>query len=193
MKNTIILCFGLTLSLAVAEPEKIARFETTDGKVYEQAKITKVEPDGLTVIHAGGAAKIQFERMSAELQKKYGYDAEKAKQFKSDALLSEAINRSKALGEEIEKLRKELDQNLAEVTAAIKLRAQTKWKDDYRMVEYEIKLQTAAYLELVDYRGQKDVKSIVDKAEDKWGENYRMVVYEIKNQTEARDRINSRR
>jgi hypothetical protein len=49
---------------------------------YEQVEITKVEPDGVRIMHKAGAAKLKFEQLPPDLQKKYGFSAEKAKAFR---------------------------------------------------------------------------------------------------------------
>jgi len=54
---------------------------TTEGKVYKEVTIRKVEPDGLAIMHAEGMAKVPFTKLSQEIQKKHGYDPEKAKEF----------------------------------------------------------------------------------------------------------------
>jgi len=60
MKTLFILI--LTIALASAA-EKIGRLETSDGKVFESATVTKVEPHAITVMHSGGMAKIPLERL----------------------------------------------------------------------------------------------------------------------------------
>ena len=56
---------------------------TTDGVTYKSVCILKVMPDGLLVEHSQqgggvGMAKLKFENLSADLQQRYGYDAQKA-------------------------------------------------------------------------------------------------------------------
>jgi hypothetical protein len=69
----LILCFG---SLAFADD-----FKTIDGKEYKNAKVSRVEPDGIVITFSGGIVKIPFTELSPELQTKYGYDKEKAAEF----------------------------------------------------------------------------------------------------------------
>ncbi|HPF99838.1 MAG TPA: hypothetical protein PLE77_07200 [Kiritimatiellia bacterium] len=42
--------------------------------VYKGCKVTRVEPDGITVNHASGVAKVLFVSLPKDLQDKYGYD-----------------------------------------------------------------------------------------------------------------------
>lgn len=51
---------------------------TTSGTKYENVTVTLVEPDGLSISHEAGVAKVPFTSLSPELQTKYGYDQEKA-------------------------------------------------------------------------------------------------------------------
>lgn len=49
---------------------------------YEDVEVKKVEPDGVRVDHKYGAAKIRFENLPEDLQKKYGFKADAAKEFR---------------------------------------------------------------------------------------------------------------
>jgi hypothetical protein len=71
-----ILCFA---SIALADD-----FKTTKGKEYKNAKVNRVEPDGIVISFSGGIVKIPFAELSEELQQKYSYDPEAAKQFAAD-------------------------------------------------------------------------------------------------------------
>ena len=59
-------------------PKEFDRLETKAGKVYEHAKVRKIEPDGISIIHDAGTAKVPFEGLSPELQIVFGYDPQKA-------------------------------------------------------------------------------------------------------------------
>ncbi len=54
---------------------------TFDSKTYRNVKVTTSDPISITVSHSSGVARILFQEMSAELQKKYGYDAAKAASY----------------------------------------------------------------------------------------------------------------
>lgn len=84
MKLPAIL-LAVLFTAAVAED-----ITTTDGRTYTAATITKVEPDGIRIIHESGAAKIPFTKLPPDLQKKHGYDPTKAVEFKQaeDAALA---------------------------------------------------------------------------------------------------------
>jgi hypothetical protein len=58
-----------------------ADITTQNGKVYKNCKITRIEPDGITVVYASGIAKIAFADLSEEYRTKYGYTPEKAKAY----------------------------------------------------------------------------------------------------------------
>ncbi|CAN5233590.1 hypothetical protein BH23VER1_BH23VER1_01340 [soil metagenome] len=55
--------------------------ETTTGKVYVEAKVLKVDPDGMTFAHLEGIAKVGFDELPVAIQEEFGYDREKAKKF----------------------------------------------------------------------------------------------------------------
>ena len=67
---------ALSTSLALADD-----FKTTDGKEYKNAKVSRVDPDGIVITFSGGTVKIPFTKLSEELQRKYNYNPEAAKSF----------------------------------------------------------------------------------------------------------------
>jgi hypothetical protein len=52
-------------------------FKTVDGKEYKNVTVSRIEPDGIV--------KIPFAELSAEIQKKYGYNAEAATDYQKQA------------------------------------------------------------------------------------------------------------
>ena len=66
----LIVCVA---SLALADD-----FTTVNGKEYKNAKVSRVEPDGVVITFSGGIVKIPFTELSPEIQKKYGYDSDAA-------------------------------------------------------------------------------------------------------------------
>jgi len=75
----------LTLALFSAAPLlSAADLATLDGKVFKDYTVTKVEPDGLSIRHAEGMAKIPFHRLPEEMQKEHGYDPFHAYDYDQD-------------------------------------------------------------------------------------------------------------
>ena len=62
--------------------ESFDTLTTTDGKTFYQVKITSTDPGGLHFMHRDGAASVPFEKLPSDIQKKYGYDPEKAADFR---------------------------------------------------------------------------------------------------------------
>jgi hypothetical protein len=56
----------------------------SDGQVFRNVDIRRVEPDGLTFRHDGGVTKLRFPALSEELQKKYEYDPKAAAKYQRD-------------------------------------------------------------------------------------------------------------
>lgn len=81
MKMLFVLMAGL-VSMGFCEEPKMAELRTLDGKVYTQVIIRKTEPDGLSIIHESGTAKVAFENLSSELQRAHGYDPEAARKHR---------------------------------------------------------------------------------------------------------------
>lgn len=67
--------------LLIVAPAIAEDIETLDHRVYRDAKVTRAEPDGLTVMHSAGIAKIPFEELSDDLRAKYHYDAAAAQSY----------------------------------------------------------------------------------------------------------------
>jgi len=75
-KTALAILTALFASLALADD-----FKTTDGKEYKNAKVSRVEPDGIVITFSGGIVKIPFTKLSEELQRKYNYNPQAAKSF----------------------------------------------------------------------------------------------------------------
>ncbi len=81
----------LSLTLVLAE-EKLS-FTTTDGTTYTDAVVTKIEPDGITVMYESGAAKILFGVLPETIQQKYHYNLKTAEAYH---------DKQRAVGKELE-------------------------------------------------------------------------------------------
>jgi hypothetical protein len=103
MKRALVFLF---LQLPVyaqdieSEPTSIT---TTEGITYSSARIVKVEPDGIRLIHESGSCKVPFSKLPTEIQARYSYDPAKAAQYKKDAAQKEAYNNQAILRAEAEK------------------------------------------------------------------------------------------
>jgi DNA repair exonuclease SbcCD ATPase subunit len=60
-------------SLALADD-----FKTIEGKEYKNAKVSRVEPDGIVLITSSGISKVYFTELPKEVQETFHYDAEQA-------------------------------------------------------------------------------------------------------------------
>ena len=65
MKLTVTLICILGASIALAED-----LTTITGVKYTGVTVTRVEPDGISISHDAGLAKIAFRNLPSELQKK---------------------------------------------------------------------------------------------------------------------------
>jgi hypothetical protein len=79
-KITLAILAGLCASIVLADD-----FKTIDGKEYKNAKVSRVEPDGIVITFSGGVVKIPFTELSPEIQKKYGYDPAAAADFQKQS------------------------------------------------------------------------------------------------------------
>jgi hypothetical protein len=86
----LVLCFA---SVALADD-----FKTIEGKEYKNAKLSRVEPDGIVITFSGGIVKIPFAEMSPDIQKKYGYDSAAAADFQKQ-VYEAGVRRSQDIAE----------------------------------------------------------------------------------------------
>jgi hypothetical protein len=75
---------ALSASLALADD-----FKTIKGKEYKNAKVSRVEPDGIVLITKSGISKVYFTELPKEVQKRFGYDADKLEAEKAAARAAE--------------------------------------------------------------------------------------------------------
>ena len=66
----LIVCFA---SVALADD-----FKTIDGKEYKNAKVSRVEPDGIVLKSKSGISKVYFTELPKEVQERFHYDPGKA-------------------------------------------------------------------------------------------------------------------
>ncbi|GAA5496412.1 hypothetical protein Rhal01_02595 [Rubritalea halochordaticola] len=116
MFRFVIPLIGLGLLPLQAEPQKFDSLTLKDGKGYRSVTVTKVSPDGITLMHAEGMAKVGYEKLPEELQKQLGgFDAAKAEAYRKQQQekqkqISAALNAYNEAGEERKQLI--LDQRL---------------------------------------------------------------------------------
>ena len=51
-----------------------ADITTLDGKTYKDARVTRVEADGVHITFREGVVKVPFNQLPQELRRQYGYD-----------------------------------------------------------------------------------------------------------------------
>ena len=78
-KTTLAISAALSASIALADD-----FKTIDGKEYKNAKVSRVEPDGIVITFSGGIVKLPFIELPADLQKKYGYNSTAAAAYSAE-------------------------------------------------------------------------------------------------------------
>jgi len=61
---------------------------SSDGMVYHNVKEVKAEPDGLLFVYDKGIAKVDFERLSPEMQRRFGYDRQKAAVYRAHQVVT---------------------------------------------------------------------------------------------------------
>lgn len=99
MKTNRFLTLGVAAIFLIAG-ENSSRAEdwtTNDGKVYKDVSIVKMEPDAVTILHSIGGAVVPMANLSADIQKKLGYDPAAAQAVaEAKALVLEAKQMAEA-------------------------------------------------------------------------------------------------
>jgi hypothetical protein len=76
--------FCVPRASASTEHRIVESIETLTGRIYKQCRITQVHPDGISMLHASGAAKILFTDLAQEWRDRFGYDPGKAAAYERD-------------------------------------------------------------------------------------------------------------
>jgi hypothetical protein len=71
-KTALAILAALCTSIALADD-----FKTIDGKEYKNAKVSRVEPDGLVLMTKSGISKVYFVELPKDVQERFHYDAAK--------------------------------------------------------------------------------------------------------------------
>lgn len=107
----------LATQTAVSNTLDTSTITTTTGMKYERCTITRVEPDGLSILHSRGAAKIAFTQLPSVYATRYGYDPAKATQYTLATLQQNAAN-AKTTAENNAKKRNESRVTWTQVTCS---------------------------------------------------------------------------
>ena len=106
---TLAILATLSASLALADD-----YKTLSGKEYKNARVTRVEPDGIVIMHKFGVTKIYFTELSKEDQRLFGYDTDKIEAEKAAARAAEdkRIEEQKTAERESAEKEKDTEANL---------------------------------------------------------------------------------
>src|SRR2546422_11626819 len=72
---------ALWLLLSMAPGLMALDIITLDGKVYKDCEVSRVFPDSICVLYAGGGARINFSNLAEPVREKYGYNPDQATAF----------------------------------------------------------------------------------------------------------------
>jgi len=78
-ETILVILAALYSSLALADD-----FKTTDGKEYKDAKVSRVEPDGIVLRTKSGISKLYFAELPKEVQERFHYDAGKGNAYSAE-------------------------------------------------------------------------------------------------------------
>jgi hypothetical protein len=79
MKSFFPLALALVGMALGATSLRAEDWKTVDGKTYQEVQVVKAEPDAVTILHHDGGARIVMENLPPDLQKRFNYDPDKAR------------------------------------------------------------------------------------------------------------------
>jgi hypothetical protein len=142
MKTILVplVIVALAAMLHAVDTSKPFDLTTMLGEKFKNCHITKVTPDGLTIVHDGGVARISFAILDDEWKQQFNYDPEKAREYAKEQ--DEKRAAAEASRAEMAKQRKlEEEKRMEELAAAERKRSE----DDARALkEYQESLKSAA-------------------------------------------------
>ncbi len=77
----VLLCLVFAMSCAAEDPTNVLPVLTIKGTSYTNARITSVTPADAIVVFDGGGLRAQWSDLPESLQKRYGYDPAKAREY----------------------------------------------------------------------------------------------------------------
>jgi len=98
------------ISVALADD-----FETTAGKEYKDATVSRIEPDGIVLTSKQGISKVYFTELPKDVQERFGYDAQKATYY--SAQQSAALEQTRKQQEEQSRQKTEVSQKAEQYRA----------------------------------------------------------------------------
>ena len=97
----IVKALPVLLLVLFSFPAFAEDWTTTDGTVYQNVRVVKVEDDAVTILYKEGGALVPLLKLPPQLQKKFDYDPVKAKIAADARVIADAEN-AKLLQAEIE-------------------------------------------------------------------------------------------
>jgi hypothetical protein len=77
----MLIAVGMALGITVSAQTNLTL--VVDGVTYENVRWGTVTPATVTIFHKTGVARIPLEKLSPELQKQFGYDPQRASQYRA--------------------------------------------------------------------------------------------------------------
>ena len=99
MKTNRSFALALAAMVFFATCLQAEDWTTTDGKVYQDVKVVKTEPDAVTILHSTGGALVPLINLSPELQKRFNYDPATAEAAAVARVLADAESYKALLAE----------------------------------------------------------------------------------------------
>ena len=153
-----------------------------NGKKYLNARLQRVEPDGLLVSHTAGVTKVFFTDLPKAIRDQYGYDPIEAAEF---SRLKKAGAAEQERHDVVTEVRSAPESNNASLDAEKTCReiARNKWPNDQRMQNPEYEQQMSAYRYMVTAANEPESRAI---ALGEWPNDFTMQKFEYDKQFAAK-------
>jgi len=94
-KVTLLTLSAALMLAATARADEPQTFVTTKGDRFEKAHVTEVTPATITIVHTAGIARVPLSELPTDVQKKFGYDEQKAKAWLEEKAREERARRDR--------------------------------------------------------------------------------------------------
>src|SRR4051812_34416926 len=93
--KTILITLALAAAVFAADSLPPNELTTLKGKTYRGVKVTKIEPDGIRIVHDGGLAKVVMEELPESWRERFNFDPAAAEQYRIKAKAARAESQRK--------------------------------------------------------------------------------------------------
>ena len=122
LATCLLLCLPALSAGGGEKPDSLGHFDslrTLDGQEFKNVRVRRIDPDGLSVFHSRGAAKIPFLQLPEDIRFQFGFDAEKAKEYAAARAARRKRYEESRPARELAQRRRKIENRIAALSADI--------------------------------------------------------------------------